>query len=430
MKELLCLALTCAFLFVGSLSLNVSTTSQGTENVTTIPTTTIPTTSSHLTTTTPTPPPPSTPPPEKGKFIFQTCLELDADMLISGKSISENVSSSNYSIDGYCSPKHSNLTIFWKGKNNSITFHFSNLNGTVYLEDVDIKLSNESDKKHFHQELSADKTFYTCQEMVLQLKDYNVTLGGLKVQAFHYNSTFSGNGEMCGAKTTVSPATSTTPTTHSPSTPKPTPSLATDNYVINGSVNGTNVSCLVMKAAIKFSIPYEGKTKNHTYTRNIGSSPSYQGNCSNITNTLQISTGPVTLEFMFERADKKYSLQQLKLIANTKYFKDGKNMTIVSNYTNTKTFQLKLGDSYSCKSQTTLHLSSNVDVFITNLNLEAFRKSNTTVIDGKMVICPADQKTNSIVPIAVGAALAGLVVVVLIAYLIGRKRSRRGYESV
>lgn len=66
---------------------------------------------------------------------------------------------------------------------------------------------------------------------------------------------------MCGAKTTVSPATSTTPTTHSPSTPKPTPSLATDNYVINGSVNGTNVSCLVMKAAIKFSIPYEGKTK-------------------------------------------------------------------------------------------------------------------------------------------------------------------------
>ena len=45
--------------------------------------------------------------------------------------------------------------------------------------------------------------------------------------------------------------------------------------------------------------------------------------------------------------------------------------------------------------------------------------------------CPADDKTNSVVPIAVGAALAGLVIIVLIAYLIGRKRSRQsGYEQV
>ncbi len=38
---------------------------------------------------------------------------------------------------------------------------------------------------------------------------------------------------------------------------------------------------------------------------------------------------------------------------------------------------------------------------------------------------------NKIVPIAVGAALAGLVVIVLIAYLIGRFRSRRqSYEPL
>ncbi|WAR27516.1 LAMP1-like protein [Mya arenaria] len=45
-------------------------------------------------------------------------------------------------------------------------------------------------------------------------------------------------------------------------------------------------------------------------------------------------------------------------------------------------------------------------------------------------LCKGDRKTNSIVPIAVGAALAGLVVIVLIAYLIGRRRNRKGYESV
>lgn len=48
--------------------------------------------------------------------------------------------------------------------------------------------------------------------------------------------------------------------------------------------------------------------------------------------------------------------------------------------------------------------------------------------------CLADTsgKANKIVPIAVGAALAGLVIVVLVAYLIGRLRSRRqsSYEAL
>ena len=37
---------------------------------------------------------------------------------------------------------------------------------------------------------------------------------------------------------------------------------------------------------------------------------------------------------------------------------------------------------------------------------------------------------NDIVPIAVGCALAGLVLIVLIAYIIGRRKSHRGYEKV
>lgn len=37
--------------------------------------------------------------------------------------------------------------------------------------------------------------------------------------------------------------------------------------------------------------------------------------------------------------------------------------------------------------------------------------------------CEADQADNFIVPIAVGIALAILIIIVLLAYLIGRKRS-------
>lgn len=35
-----------------------------------------------------------------------------------------------------------------------------------------------------------------------------------------------------------------------------------------------------------------------------------------------------------------------------------------------------------------------------------------------------------LIPIVVGVALAGLVLVVLLAYLIGRKRSHAGYQSI
>ena len=45
--------------------------------------------------------------------------------------------------------------------------------------------------------------------------------------------------------------------------------------------------------------------------------------------------------------------------------------------------------------------------------------------------CDADNMTSDIIPIVVGACLAALVVIVLIAYLIGRARAKRtGYQSV
>ena len=42
--------------------------------------------------------------------------------------------------------------------------------------------------------------------------------------------------------------------------------------------------------------------------------------------------------------------------------------------------------------------------------------------------CKADQKIKDIVPIAVGCALAALVVIVLIAYLIGRRWESQPFD--
>ena len=44
--------------------------------------------------------------------------------------------------------------------------------------------------------------------------------------------------------------------------------------------------------------------------------------------------------------------------------------------------------------------------------------------------CDADKAANNIVPIAVGAALAVLVIIVLVLYLIGRRKHQKGYQTV
>lgn len=43
--------------------------------------------------------------------------------------------------------------------------------------------------------------------------------------------------------------------------------------------------------------------------------------------------------------------------------------------------------------------------------------------------CQMDQN-QMIIPIIVGAALAGLVLITLIAYLIGKRRSHAGYQAI
>jgi len=67
-----------------------------------------------------------------------------------------------------------------------------------------------------------------------------------------------------------------------------------------------------------------------------------------------------------------------------------------------------------------------------DMQFDAFRNAaSTPPAPGFRVSLDCEFQPNDIVPIAVGVALALLVVVVLIAYVIGRRRNRqRGYESV
>ena len=74
---------------------------------------------------------------------------------------------------------------------------------------------------------------------------------------------------------------------------------------------------------------------------------------------------------------------------------------------------------------------SSMSATISDFRVQAFQFKDPTKY-GNTARCSKDIKGSKIVPIAVGAALAGLVIIVLVAYIIGRLRSRKqsSYEAL
>jgi len=86
---------------------------------------------------------------------------------------------------------------------------------------------------------------------------------------------------------------------------------------------------------------------------------------------------------------------------------------------------------YKCDAKQDLYKDGNNTIAVSGMKLEVFRNSNSTTFNSNIESClPDSSKVNNLVPIIVGACLGGLILIVLIAYLIGRKRSRHGYEQV
>ena len=106
------------------------------------------------------------------------------------------------------------------------------------------------------------------------------------------------------------------------------------------------------------------------------------------------------------------------------------------NYTKSKDAELEWSgennNGFSC-STAGLSLTNDSSLQFKNLKVLAFAQLESAEFPTNQTFeqCKLDVRTSDIVPIVVGACLAGLVVIVLIAYLIGRARARRqGYASV
>lgn len=251
------------------------------------------------------------------------------------------------------------------------------------------------------------------------------------------------------AKTTTSPApptTSSTPqtTTAAPVTstvaPTPVPPPSQGKWI----VNSTGKVCIIIQMAAQFNISYNTTENKKAYTLfdlpTTNGSTKALGVCGaeeqNVTLTWMTnrnqSQDNFTLHFVKNETTSHYSLHHMELQLPASAFPNANFSESVLLIHQQPSFATALSNSYRCIKQQTLDLkgSNNVTGHITvsDLQFQAFRSDNNTTF-ALAKDCAFD--VPDVVPIAVGCALAGLVVIVLIAYLVSRRRSQaRGYLSM
>ena len=192
----------------------------------------------------------------------------------------------------------------------------------------------------------------------------------------------------------------------------------------------------------------------------------YVGDCDAKYNQLTVKTADGwTLIFNYtldSTDDSKYQLSRLQLdydvtnalFPNVSGDYVGPKSAVLTNLTE---FATKIGNSYKCSAQTTIMLDSRVSFDISNYQGEPFipkDKKDKNFDTGLFTLffssslsrfasledfsacflaveCPADSTaTSKLVPIIVGSTLAVLVILVLVAYIIGRRKHRPGYQQV
>jgi hypothetical protein len=241
-------------------------------------------------------------------------------------------------------------------------------------------------------------------------------------------------------------STSVPATTRPPTTPTPSPGSST--WFVKD--NSTGNICILLKAAINLTFTITDRTTNKTKTETENfvipdEAVLFDGECGISNSTTQLINLKFykdwKMTFTFTKKDGSYSASNLFIFYDLKNLPGNKTFPTNESHT-VKVKDLSIlkvnkdGEYFKCDSPTELynnHSSTKalVEIHVYSLQLEAFRDSKTPSFNSNGVNCKADSKTPSnLIPIIVGSVLGGLILIVLIAYLISRRKRRSGYESV
>jgi lysosomal-associated membrane protein 1/2 len=240
-------------------------------------------------------------------------------------------------------------------------------------------------------------------------------------------------------KTTAEHTTHIAPTTAAHTSEAPTTLKPSDPAVWTAKYrNGSN--CILLKANISIDFKYESTENNKTVTNRvtipIHPNSTSKGICEAKEQSIEIdffTNWKLRLNFR-KTNDSKHYMSQVHLFWNLTDapLSDAPSISGENGDSNPKLNTSKNG--YYCLARVPLYENSTVEngllaIYTEHLQVESFQMKTDTIFSDSYDRCKEDTISN-LVPIIVGACLGGLIIVVLVAYLIGRKRSRRGYESV
>uniref|UniRef100_A0A8C5S172 Macrosialin n=1 Tax=Laticauda laticaudata TaxID=8630 RepID=A0A8C5S172_LATLA len=230
---------------------------------------------------------------------------------------------------------------------------------------------------------------------------------------------------------TLAPANHTTsavqPTTAAPPRPTQPPAVPVGNYSIQ---RGATI-CLRAEMGLQLWIQYRDKAKQQVWGAFVvqPKHTNFSGTCSDKTATLKLQFPEGFILFTFQKNETEKAAYLSQVQANLTYqFPQATEATIFrANNASLREFTAPLGKSYQCRNRS-LGLSETFRLTALSERIQAFQLQDGKF--GEAELCPEQQKHSIVLPIVVGVVLGLLILIVLVAFAVGRWRGRTGYESL
>lgn len=334
------------------------------------------------------------------------------------------------------------------GKGHSLNMTFEKKEASLYVVSSLGFTFNLSDSSLFHNSSGGERTEvkkgtdiqaelntkYLCNSSkAITAGEVSVLLSNVTIEAYVTNGTLSKKETVCYEDR---PTSSPVITTHRPSTRIPSTTVVTTTSVPPSlkpevgqySVNGSSGMCLLASMALQLNLTYSAQNKTIlSKVLNIPPHAVSNGTCDNNTVTLNVTSGStkISLSFAQNSSTEKYFLHGIFISADLPSEATKKIISVANN--SLSALKATIGKSYKCVAEEIIQVSDEAALNIYNVQVQAFKIAGYKF--GAVEECQLDEN-NMLIPIVVGAALAGLVLIVLIAYLIGRKRSHAGYQTI
>ncbi|XP_035525454.1 lysosome-associated membrane glycoprotein 2 [Morone saxatilis] len=337
------------------------------------------------------------------------------------------------------------------GEGHTWSMNFDTVDGKMYQADTITFSYNLSDTTLFPKSTSNETltvtmkphitnvgldTCYSCKSKdTIEADGVNQTLWNVLIQAFVSNGNKSENITSCAADlpvTTVSPTTHATstpapvtnattaapPTTTPTTTPTPTlPPPSTGKYSIKPDDNST--ACLLATFGLRIGVKQADKYQEMNFDPN---GTTVSGSCGVNSSELVLVSNTMTIMLTFTNDTKKFRLHALNITGKT-----SSGVAFSEANTNLSLWEAPVSSSYMCNKEQNYTITGQLTIYTFDLQVQPFGVKKG--VFSTAVECQADAE-SFLVPIAVGVALLVLILIVLLAYFIGRKRNMAtGYES-